>query len=420
MPSPARSLLGRLEELAQRPLPHFLLLCAFALTFYGYSISFGLIYDDLPLVHANHVRWLDQPWEFRAYYRPLQAFFFAPALVSSIPAVLHVQNIVVATLIVFLFGRVLLALGLGIRLVSLIEAVGVVLPTSMTIFVWICERTEWLPLGLGLALVLLTVRPAVRGSRYLAAFLGLSATALLSKESGVALLALAPLLLLARRRKGLALLVLVSGLALAAAYLALRSRIVDSSPFSSTVLRTPWTFVETILLGFLQVLLCSWLPVSFTHSWVSLAFGLIYGAAAFMGLAEMWRRNRPLAVVLLCLFVTFSGPGILVWEPRNLAMPGLAVGAFACYGGARLLESAEMRGGRITEIVLLTASLCSLASLTVFSSYALQDWIGPINGTLRAAHYAPKHGLIYHIDMYVPLQPDTSRSWPPLPPEMLP
>ncbi len=398
LPASPHPLLTRLEAALERPLWHFLLLLAVALAFYGYSLSFGLAYDDRSLLSARHADWLRSAWKDPWFYRPLQALVFAPTLVSSNATLLHLENIVVGSLVVFLFGRLLLGLGLTLRLVGLIELCAVVLPTSMTSFVWISQRTEWLTEVCGLGLALLTVAGRWRWPAYVAAFLALSAGALFSKESGIGLIALAPALLALRHRRWrLALVVAVAGLALLAVYLALRSRfVVDVAP----ALRGPRVLAGALALGLVEVAVYSTIPVCFTSNALYLGLSLAYAAAAVAGLVGMWQRERPAATALLAVLAAFGLGAAFHAVPRNLAVTGMVVCAFAGYGAARLLEGNWGWGKKAVAGAVLAASLCSLANVSVFSSYALQDWVASINARLeRLEPGAPRRGNLHDIEV---------------------
>ena len=408
-------LLESLAAALRRPWLHFLLLLGFALALYGHALGFGLIYDDHLLLHANHLRWFTSPWEYEwyyrpgelvAYYRPLQALLFAPAVVSPFAPLLHAENLVVATLIVFLFGRVLLSLELELPLVAAIEIAGIALPTSMALFVWISQRTDWLTYGLGLLLAWIALARAPRPLPWLLGFVLLAGAALFAKESGLSLLVLAPLLLLLRGRRGLALATVAAGAALFLGYATLRSTFV---PDSGTLLRSPLLFAGRMLFGLLQVFVYSWLPVCFTSNPLDLGLALVYGGCAFLGLSSLWRRRRTVALALLALFAAYALGTTFHPVPRNLVLTGLVVAALAGCGAARLLETMRERGGRGLDLLLLALGLCALGRISLTSSYALQDWIEPINTRLEAEGW-PRRGLLHPIDMNVPFPPEAPDS----------
>ena len=185
-----------------------------------------------------------------------------------------------------------------------------------------------------------------------------------------------------------------------AGYCGLRASFV---PESGLLVRAPGVLAGRLVLGLMEVFLFSWLPACFTGNALLLVGGLIFGASAFMGFAVAWRRQRTAAIALLAIFVAFGLGTALHPVPRNLAVPGLVMGAFACLGGARLLELEREGGRKELELLLFAASLCALASLSQFSSYALQDWIEPINARLESEGYTGGRGLVHPIDMNTPL-----------------
>src|SRR5262249_39066924 len=145
-----------------------LLACSIAL--YGRTMGFGFSYDDAELLHARHLAWLTGPWFFETYYRPLAIPLFSPWLVGPWAPLLHFENLLAGTLVLFLFGRLLQRLGFTTTMALAVELIGLVLPTSMMLLVWISQRTDWPVLLLGLAALRLAFSSLPASNRMLAFF----------------------------------------------------------------------------------------------------------------------------------------------------------------------------------------------------------------------------------------------------------
>lgn len=399
MPPPlSHPLLDQLEKTLRRPLSHFLLLLAFALAFYGYSLSFGFVYDDAVLLRSNPWHWLHTPWANPIYYRPLQAVLFDPHLVSRSALLLHFQNVVVGTLVIFLFGRLLGSLGFGTYLTLLIELAGVVLPSSLMLFAWISQRTEWPVDILGLLLALWTTTSRPRAPVYLVVFLLFSVLALLAKESGITLLLLAPaLLVVSRRAYAQAIGAVLIGAVLFAGFWALRAHVVGQNSSS-------WLGLFDLMVvggfGLLEALLYLLVPVCFTASYLYLGLGATFGAMALLGLGWMWRQDRRRAATLLWVAASFAIGAAGCPEPRNLVVPGLVTAALACDATARVMEFDWGWGRKAALALLLIVNLCAFASTSVLSSYALQDWVETINSKLeRLEPGRTRRGNLHEIDV---------------------
>jgi hypothetical protein len=391
---PLDLLLAQLESSLRRPVLHYLLLLAFALAFHGDSLSFGLLYDDHDLF-GTHWDWMYSHWKDPYYYRPLQTVLFWPALVSSYPPLLHLENIAVGAAVIFLFGRLLVSLDFGLWFVFVIELVGVVLPTSMTLFRWISQRTEWPTNVLGLALVLLTFAGPPLRRWYVAWFAALSAAALLAKESGVTAIAVAPLFIAAyhgRRRQ--AIFVAAAGTAVFGAYWVLRSHVLPHP--IDTLSQT----AGKLLLGLLETAVYPYIQVCFTTNRFYLALNAASMAMGVGGLVAMLRSERRQAIALLVVLLGFALGTALNAEPRELVVPGLIATTFTCYGASRMVASSPgwRRSGLI--VGLFVANTCALANTSVLSSYALQDWVGTMNGRLEASTPVnARRGNLHEIDV---------------------
>jgi hypothetical protein len=383
---------ARLEQALQKGPIRFLLLLAYAMILYGRAIGYGFSYDDADLLHARHETWLTRPWSFEQYYRPLQALLFSPHVVGGHASLLHLENLVVGTLIVFLFGRYLQRIGFTSRLAFVVELACVSLPTSMMLMVWISQRTDWPVLLLGLAILRLSFSAMTTAAR-LATFVFLGGVALLSKETAVAVLALAPLFALAwERRRGLALALGVGAALVFAGYLYLRMRVLPLHPVVPITLGG----VADVGIGILEALIYPSIQVCFTYDPRILALNLSFFAMAIAGVVSMLRTSRRAAVGLLAVLAAYTLAVARLAEPRNLVIPGFVTAAFAVYFVGRLLGSSRRTLG-LVALAVFFVNVGVLAGLSISSSYALRESVMALNARLETGGIP--RGYVHEIDV---------------------
>jgi hypothetical protein len=392
------SFLTQADEVLSKRLAHFFVLLAFALAFHGQSLSFGLIWDDHALL-GSHWEWISSHWRYPWFYRPLQVFLFSPSIVSSSPMLLHLENIAMGALIIFMFGRLLVSLGFGIRFVFFVELVGVVLPTSLMLFTWISQRTEWFTDVIGLALIQLSFSAWARGLKYVGWFMVLSMVAMLGKESGMALVAMTPLFIVVyHRRWRQAIVLALAGVALCGAYFVLRNRMVVARPYFG--FDSAGTCAAVSLLGLAEAVLYSCVHICFTKNWLCLALNLSSMAIGIAGLTAMLREERKKAIALVIMFLGFSLGVAFQAEPRHMVYQGLIAAVFTCYGLNYMLGLGWSGKRKAMLVALFGANLCAAIGTSDLCRYALQDWIQPLSKQLEALEPGKKpRGNLHEIDV---------------------
>lgn len=367
----------RFEEALGEGWSHYLYLLLLALVVYGHTLAFGLFWDDRRLLGEAGAAWLSHPWSYHRYYRPLQVLFFHRSVVTNYPPFLHLQNIVVGTLVVFLFGSLLTRFRFTFWQRVTIESIGIALPTSMWMFVWISQRTSWVADIALLYLLVLTFSRTLPFRLYLASFVMLFSIALLTKESAVSIpIVVAPFVLLVHRQRRRAWILALAGLVIIAGWHLVRCRILTFEP---VFMKDPLAFFVVTVLGLMESVLYSYVQVCYTYNPFCLVLNAAFMALGFIGVFMMCRRERTMALGLAVLFLGASLGTAPVASPRNLAIPGLVAFTFAGYGLWRICEGRWHWKVKSVACAVAIANIVVVCNVAVFYSYPLQDWIEQAN-----------------------------------------
>jgi hypothetical protein len=388
----------RIEQTLRPGWAHYMYLLVLALGVYGHTLTFGLIYDDILLTREAGLGWLSQPWLCEQYYRPLQVLLFHPSIVTSYPPILHLQNILVGTLVVYLFGCLLMRLGFSFWQRLAIESIGIALPTSMMLFAWVSQRTEWLTDVLSLSLILLTFSRTLSLRAYACVFVLLMSVSLMTKETAVSIaLTIPAFVLLVHRRRGSSVVLVLAGVAVLAGWYALRSHILS---IQSGYMTNPSRLVRVVIVGMAESTLFSNIQVCYTYNPLFLALNVGFMALGIAGVLWMFRHARTTATGLTVLFFGMSLGTSPLPQPRNLVVPGLVAVTFAVYGLWQICKSGWNWRVKLIVYAVSLANIVALFNITIFHTYPLQDWIQPVNDIVAESRgNAKPRGNMNEIDV---------------------
>ena len=376
---------------------------------YGGTLSFGLTYDDLLLIKtwplAELMSKWHQPWSER-FYRPLINFFFTGEhlLFGGAGWGYHLINLLLATLIIGLYQRILRAFGVRTLPALFCALLWLALPGNAAIITWISAQIDLFALVFMLASFHLVQSAAVQ-RRGRAGRVGLSlfmaALAYGSKEISVTLpLLIAAWLLIMRplpRRPALGL--LLPHLALGAVYmiwraLVLGARTVGERGFSENpwVAARPLAGIAGMVIRYGEALLSTLYPLFLMPSWLTAVLMLV---ALGLLTSMIWKRRVRLGLLrrgglMLMAFTAIAAlPNMLDASPRLLGVPTLAVAAMTVLAVQRLLHWAP----RLRPQIIILAALLLLS------------WLH-INGEVQACFTQPVYRSTLQYDI------NDRRRWP--------
>ena len=338
----------------------------------------------------------NSPHRYYPTWRPLRLLTHRVdmALFGPVPAAHRAVNLLLhaaCTLLLLVLGR---RLGLAAWAAGLGAILFAVHPVQSEVVLWIKERDSLLCMALLLGALLCALR---RGWASAAAGVLLFALSLLSKESGVVFLALAPAVLAVDHLRGnpvprrRAVVLLAASLAAFALFWWARGLVLPmaaqvSSPIGGTMARTLWMMNEVLLryVGLVlwpENLFLTWDFISpDERAWMKWA-GLATWLAMVAGAWVVRRRSPAMALGLAWFLVALAPVSNLIpmmqWMAvRFLYVPmagaGLALGA-----GLELAHACLAARGRMPKSVLLrpaAGAALLLAVLAIVSLHQIPHW----------------------------------------------
>lgn len=330
------------DKLQAHPALPWLLILLGLFAFYGGTLSSGLTYDDVLLVKdyspAELARAFSSPWSER-FYRPLVNVVFAAehAALGSMHWAYHLNNLLLLSAILFIFYRILLALGQRPLIALSSAVVWMFLPGNAVLASWISTRTDTLCILFFLLTVLLFLR-RLHGLHHwsYASSLLCAAAAYLTKESAVTL----PLVLLAiqfffdGRIEWKRYLLLAPHFLLLAAYLLVRwwvlgSHTLGARGFSQAeaVARHSWAGLAGLCTRYIEALVSVFFPLFLMPSVLTALLVLSALALFFYRRPAGLLRYRFLILMAAWLAIT-ALPNVFDASPRLLGLPTLGGAAF--------------------------------------------------------------------------------------------